>query len=479
MRPVQCASVRRDRSYFERDRLPVRFMCAAFATLLTLAVSLTGRVSSEPHIFPTGVTVYDPSRAYNCYVLYDSPDATTRLVDMDGHEVHTWPYGGFPSYMIDPSVNGGAKGHVILHLAENTHGPTAFFGGTFDNHEIGEVDWAGNTLWRWGTTAPGGSAKQTHDVARLRNGDTLIISSLVHAVPGFAASSVLDPAIYEISPRGTIVWQWLASQHLDEFGFSAEGLATIKNGPPSSQSGFFTINTMRPVGPNHWFDSGDQRFNPDNILINSREGSFMAIIEKSSGHVVWRLGPYFEDHGASPSQRIFNAKVPRPVDQLSGEHDAQIIPKGLPGAGNILVLDNQGEAGYPPIVLAQFSGSRILEIDPITGQIVWQYTASDSLRDVWTFSTTFIGDARRLPNGNTLINEGMNGRFFQITPSGDIVWEYVNPHFAEILLGRRSVTNAVYRAVPIPYDWVPAGTPHSEAAIVPPDVSTFRVPGAP
>ena len=49
----------------------------------------------------------------------------------------------------------------------------------------------------------------------------------------------------------------------------------------------------------------------------------------------------------------------------------------------------------------------------------------DSTSDApeWTFYSSFISDARRLPNGNTLINEGMNGRFFQITPAGEIVWE--------------------------------------------------------
>jgi hypothetical protein len=61
----------------------------------------------------------------------------------------------------------------------------------------------------------------------------------------------------------------------------------------------------------------------------------------------------------------------------------------------------------------------------------------------------------------------MNGRLFQVTPTGEIVWEYINPYFADSALGEWRVvhTNRVYRAQPVPYDWVPEATPHSEKAV--------------
>ena len=34
---------------------------------------------------------------------------------------------------------------------------------------------------------------------------------------------------------------------------------------------------------------------------------------------------------------------------------------------------------------------------------------------------------QRLPNGNTLVQLARVGRMVEVTPSGDIVWEYVNP----------------------------------------------------
>jgi hypothetical protein len=48
-----------------------------------------------------------------------------------------------------------------------------------------------------------------------------------------------------------------------------------------------------------------------------------------------------------------------------------------------------------------------------------------------------------LPNGNTLINEGWFGRFFEVTRDGSVVWEYVNPYFG---MRERFTVNAVQRA---------------------------------
>jgi hypothetical protein len=47
-----------------------------------------------------------------------------------------------------------------------------------------------------------------------------------------------------------------------------------------------------------------------------------------------------------------------------------------------------------------------------------------------------------LPNGNTLIDEGWFGRFFEVTPEGDVVWEYVNPYFGG---PPKAQSNAVFR----------------------------------
>ena len=165
------------------------------------------------------------------------------------------------------------------------------------------------------------------------------------------------------------------------------------------------------------------------------------------------------------------------MDRLSGQHNAHLIPNGLPGAGNLLLFDDQGGAGYPPTALGIYAGSRVLEIDPVTKQIVWEYTGAKSNRPVWTFFSSFVSNAQRLPNGNTLIDEGMDGRFFQITPSGDIVWEYVLPYPGTTSAeGKPFMNSLVFRAQAVPYDWVPDGTPHAEAPVKELDVTSFHVP---
>ena len=215
-------------------------------------------------------------------------------------------------------------------------------------------------------------------------------------------------------------------------------------------------------------------------MISSRDANFTIIIDKKTGHVVWRLGPSYAARSL-PSVGWPDAarQLPAEIDQISGQHDAHIIPEGLPGAGNLLLFDNQGEAGYPAVTLKVLSGSRVLEIDPAKQRIVWEYTGTDNDRPQWTFYSSFISSARRLPNGNTLIDEGMNGRLFQVTRAGEIVWEYVSPYFGPAPLGpvgKKLLTNWVYRAQPLPYDWAPPATPHGEHAVIPPDLAAFRVP---
>ncbi len=456
-----------------RRRFVTTSLSAPIIGVAALALPLDASVRAEPGVFPTGVTRYDPSKSYNSFVLFGGGDDITHLIDMNGNEVHRWDYPGFPSGIIDPALTGGERGHVMVELSTMKQDDPAMFKGLpfiYHDKSIGELDWNGKVVWQWGTNAPAGAAQQHHDWARLANGNTLVLSVLVHPLPGFALPKLVDEAIYEVTPKGDIVWRWIAGDHLDEFGWTPQELALVR---ATKQINFLTFNSMKPVGPNHWFDAGDGRFNPDNILVGSRNANFVAIIEKKTGKIVWRLGPDYPPPEPGPR------KLPAPVDQISGQHDPQIIPEGLPGAGNLLLLDDQGEAGFPPVALSYTGGSRVLEINPVTKEIVWEYSATDSDWAPWTFRTSFIGDVRRLPNGNTFIDEGMNGRFFQVTPAGEIVWEYVSPYFGGAPFGpggKKILSNWVYRAQPVPYNWVPVGTSHAERAVVPPDLGSFHLP---
>ena len=35
-------------------------------------------------VYPTGTTIYEPEKAYNCYVLHEDRDGRSYLIDMNG-----------------------------------------------------------------------------------------------------------------------------------------------------------------------------------------------------------------------------------------------------------------------------------------------------------------------------------------------------------------------------------------------------------
>jgi hypothetical protein len=82
--------------------------------------------------------------------------------------------------------------------------------------------------------------------------------------------------------------------------------------------------------------------------------------------------------------------------------------------GNILIFDNGYDRGY----------SRIVELNPFTEEIIWEYGTGPSE----SFFSTWGGANQSLPNGNILITDSAHGRVFEITKGGKIVWEFYNPH---------------------------------------------------
>jgi len=420
----------------------------------------------------SGVTYHDPDLAYGSYVLYTGADGVTRLIDLNGVVRNEWPHPGVPARIIDPALNAGRIGDIGLQLTQLDDSP----GGIYGNRTVGQLSWTGEKLWEWGTEAPGGAARQNHDWELLESGHRLLLVALPREVAALGPQIVGDQGLYEVAPDGSIVFQWRAGDHLDEFGFTTEGFEYLRRSvarQPDNVWGYLEINSAKTIGPNRWHrDDPSTVFQPDNILISSRKANVIALIEKSTGTIVWRLGPYFAAEPGAEHQRINSHAVPRPVDQISGQHNPHFIADGLPGAGNLLVFDNQGGAGYPPASLGVYAGSRVLEINPVTKHIVWQYTAEDSGRPPWTFFSSCVSNAQRLPNGNTLITEGMNGRIFQVTPQGQVVWEYLTPYEDYAVAGepevkvvtadgvdRPTLTRMIYRSQAVPFHWVPAGTP--------------------
>ena len=293
-----------------------------------------------------------------------------------------------------------------------------------------------------------------------------------------AAGAKIDPATPD--PYSTFIEAM--NQKAKELGFDAIA-RNLMYRDPNYYTGFGNshiagdwvhTNSMSVLGPNKWYDAGDKRFHPDNIIIDCRDANIILIIEKATGDIVWKIGPYFDQ---TPELRK--------LGWIIGQHHAHMIPRGLPGEGNILIYDNGGWAGYYAPNPGSPTGirgalrdySRVLEIDPVTLEIVWQMTPKEAgylmPLDANRFYSPFISGMQRLPNGNTMITEGSHGRIFEVTPEHELVWEYVCPYWGTAL-----PMNMVYRSYRLPYEWVPQLEKPAESPIERLDVSTFRVPGA-
>lgn len=445
----------------------------SIAAALLVLVSAAG--FAAPTVYPTGTTIYDPQKTWNGFTVL-SPLGTQAaiVIDMNGNIVKQWD--GFVNNAGGP-VRVLPGGQVIA--ANGVHPPHQ------ESLELIQRDFDGNVVWRIDhneriETSDGEtiwSLRQHHDWQRedfpagyyspeaepaLTGSNTLVLTHTNHINPDVADVMLEDDRLIEVSWDGEIVWEWVASEHIGEMGFSDEARAAIRSTPgfnPNRGSyDWLHMNSATYVGPNHWYDEGDERFAPNNVIFSSRQASVVAIVGRD-GSIVWHIGPDFDQ-----SEEL------RRIRQIIGQHHAHVIPKGLPGAGNVMIFDNGGSSGYgdpSPIALGgqgiyARSTSRVLEINPVTLELVWSYQAPN-------FFSTNISGAQRLPNGNTLVTEGAPGRMFEVTSEGTVVWEYMSPFF--------SPRNSVYRAYRVPYDWIPQLEQPDQLAVTPPALADFSLAG--
>ena len=144
------------------------------------------------------------------------------------------------------------------------------------------------------------------------------------------------------------------------------------------------------------------------------------------GDLLYRWGnPAAYGAGTAADQRLF------------AQHDATWIPANCPGAGHILVFNNgrgRPDGEYtsvdeivPPI---DDQGGYTRKAGKPFGPdaATWTYTAEPKS----SFFAGHISGAQRLPNGNTLIASGEQGRIFEVTAEGKTVWDYLNPHAGDL-----------------------------------------------
>ena len=310
------------------------------------------------------------------------------LLNLDGEEVHHWQLPdppGLYGYLL-PNGNLFYGGKLRDAEWDRFQSWKRFKGGV-----MMEVDWAGNVIWEHR------DKDHHHDARRTSSGGAIYLTvelmdrALSEKVKGgnpiTGENGMWADVIVEVDSTGKRVWEWHAAEHLD----LERDIITFNDSRDEWSHG----NTVVPLDDNR-------------VMFSFRNISTVGIIDKSTGEIIWRLGG----------------------EILAQQHDPSLLANG-----NVLVYDNGSHSAHHALPF-----SRVVEVDPKTNRIVWEYADTPA----YNFFSPYISGARRLPNGNTLITEGMFGRMFQVTPEGDVVWEYINPHFYKD--SENAVVNRVFRA---------------------------------
>lgn len=322
----------------------------------------------------SGLIGLDRKRSAGGYTLFapQTDNGNVYLVDIAGAVAHQWKMPNRPGRhaVLLPNGNLGYNGS---HPDSPTLYPmwSVWHGGAFS-----EVTPAGKTVWEYEDRT------HHHDAEWLANGNLLYGAAeplpkdvaLRAAGPEAADKTIYGDVVKEVDRKGELVWSWKAADHLNPIDFP-----------------------INPVFERvHWpLINGLWETRDGLVLMSLRTTSGVIAVEKKSGRVVYHLGPEILSHQHSPME-LEN--------------------------GNLLIFDN---GNYRAGVSTSYS--RVIEINPLTKKIEWQYT--DTPRQ--SFYCPFMGNAQRLWNGNTHVTDAASGRLFEVTAAGDVVWEYVIPNYGE------------------------------------------------
>lgn len=381
----------------------------------TLVLTMFGSASAWPEKYLTGVTTYDAELSYNGYTLWAPQNNTQKadkpgrspdevyLIDMHGNVAHKWntPYPVWYAQLLKDGTLLVALRTALdeKQVPEKDH--YSFMGGSFQI--LMEMDWNGKILRQYKN--PG----MHHDFKKLKNGNYLILgwekipADFQKKIKGGPSGTELENGtvmygdrIFEVNPdTGEVVWNWSSMEHMDP---------TIEViGPHYSRSEWTHFNSLDVL------ENGD-------IMTDSRRSDAAFIIDRKTGNIKWRWGnTVYWNEKTNQIDYHFTEEGAELAPYLGGPHDCHVIPSGLPGGGNMLCYDNGMYADR----------SRAVEVNIKEGKVVWESSGNPFIGRQ-SFSH-YISSAQRLPNGNTLICDGGNGKFREVTKDNKVVWEYIRP----------------------------------------------------
>ncbi len=230
-----------------------------------------------------------------------------------------------------------------------------------------------------------------HDFQLLPNGNALLMVYDAETVDmsrivlgGKKDATVTGVVIQELDPSKNVIFEWRSWDHFSFFD-SLSGLMDQK---------------IDLVHGNSVALSTD-----GNLLLSSRNLSEITKINLQTGDVIWRMG-------GKANMFTFTNSQP-----FAYQHDVRQLPNG-----NITVFNNQGTPEAP-----QRSWGVEYKIDEAEKTVtqVWRFT------DTLPVFATYMGNAQRLPDGNTLLSWGApftkNGYAFlsvtEVTPDNHTIFE--------------------------------------------------------
>ncbi len=327
-----------------------------------------------------GVVTLDPRRSYPGYTLYSNRNlCSAELIDARGRLVHSWRRPPCHHWVNPELLPDGDLLLTGMDAIENDERQP-----WFDAHFILRLSWNGEVVWKRRLPAH-------HDNELTPGNRLLTLTRRFGHRPAFHPTvEVRDNLLTLLSLDGTVVEE---RSLFDLFSREPAGFrlqdVRIETRHGAQEIDLFHANSVE------WMRRPDlQDRHPiyalGNVLISIRHQDTIAVIDWHRERVIWTWGQ----------------------GEISGPHDATVLDNG-----NILLFDNGLSRRW----------SRVIELDPLAGEIVWEYKA-ESPEDFFTASR---GANQRLPNGNTLITNSDSGQIFEVTPEGEIVWEFLNPHLDE------------------------------------------------
>ncbi|WP_317898776.1 aryl-sulfate sulfotransferase [Aurantibacillus circumpalustris] len=376
------------------------------------------------------------TQSTNGYVLF-APlySKTTYLIDKCGNEIHSWKSKYIPGQSVYLLPNGSL-------LRTCTDSVPTFAG---DGGKIEKLDWNSKVLWQYSLSNK--RERRHHDVYPMPNGNVLMLvwekKSREEAIKAgrdsmYAGEGLWNEKIIELKPVGTnsaiVVWEWSVWDHLIQ-DVNTNGL---HYGVISENPQLININYSTASVPD-WLHFNSVVFNPaiNQILVSNRNFGELFIIDHSTtikqaashsgglrnkgGDLLYRWGnPESYNQGSVVDKKLFN------------QHSAFWIANGLKDAGKIMVFNNGldrpgGQYSSVEVIVTPINKNGTYDLTKgkafLPDDAEWKYSDSIPVN----FYSRNVSSAQRLSNGNTLICEGANGKFFEIDKTNKIVWTYINP----------------------------------------------------